>query len=547
MKTALMNGLRSLAAPLHLAPSTTTGRFHGSLFRKIAGATPDLLYVYDFEEHRVVYVNDRTMHMLGRTPEEILDMRDGSILALLHPGDAGDRRDPQLLYDELPEGKAREFEIRMRHADGTYRWMQGRGVVFSRTPEGRAKQTLGLVRDITDQKNISLAVKDSQELLAATIDALSAHIAMIDQRATIIAVNQAWRSFARANGFKFEHYGVGMNYIDVCTVARGQGADHARLAAQKIGSVLTGEKPSAYLEYECHGPYEERWFQMRVQPFRYRGELQAVIAHENVTELKRAEQALARHHDQLMQTVTEQSSELEQTSQALQQSAHMAALGTLSAGLGHDIGNLLLPLRNRLESLRSKEIAKEVQDDLDVMRESAKYLQQLSQGLRLLALDPTSTGAEPVTRLDDWWKGIEPFLKHAVPRHVKITHRIHETVTQVRMPRHLLTQAIFNLVHNAGKAMREKGDLVVIWAEPASKPRFVRVGVTDNGPGMTEEVRQHCLEPFFTTQPQGEQTGLGLTLVRVIVQRAGGSMEVHSELGKGTTMVLFLPSSAGHA
>ena len=234
MKTALMNGLRSLAAPLHLAPSTTTGRFHGSLFRKIAGATPDLLYVYDFEEHRVVYVNDRTMHMLGRTPEEILDMRDGSILALLHPGDAGDRRDPQLLYDELPEGKAREFEIRMRHADGTYRWMQGRGVVFSRTPEGRAKQTLGLVRDITDQKNISLAVKDSQELLAATIDALSAHIAMIDQRATIIAVNQAWRSFARANGFKFEHYGVGMNYIDVCTVARGQGADHARLAAQKI-------------------------------------------------------------------------------------------------------------------------------------------------------------------------------------------------------------------------------------------------------------------------------------------------------------------------
>jgi hypothetical protein len=71
----------------------------------------------------------------------------------------------------------------------------------------------------------------------------------------------------------------------------------------------------------------------------------------------------------------------------------------------------------------------------------------------------------------------------------------------------------------------------------------VRIGVSDNGPGMTEEVRSRCLEPFFTTKTRGISTGMGLTLVSGIVQRAGGRLEIESTPGQGTTVIITLPAA----
>jgi signal transduction histidine kinase len=245
------------------------------------------------------------------------------------------------------------------------------------------------------------------------------------------------------------------------------------------------------------------------------------------------------------QRVAERTRELEASYQQLRLTERMAALGTLSAGLGHDLGNLLLPIRARLDVLDSKSLSPDVQEELDGIRKCLDYLRRLASGLRLLSLDPADTLASTaVDDLRDWWVEAEPFFRNAVPDGVILTHRITQGLPRLSVPRHSLTQAVFNLIQNAGDALRPRGfGHISVWAEPGDSQQEVRVGVTDDGPGMTPDVRKRCLEPFFTTKTRGLSTGLGLALVHGIAEEARGSLDVSSEVGAGTTFTLTLPGT----
>jgi hypothetical protein len=114
----------------------------------------------------------------------------------------------------------------------------------------------------------------------------------------------------------------------------------------------------------------------------------------------------------------------------------------------------------------------------------------------------------------------------------------------VNVPPHRLTQAVLNLVVNAGEAISDAGS-VRIWARavnPGSLGQQVQLGVTDTGEGMTPEVRSRALDPFFTTKKRGIGTGLGLSLVHGVMVAAGGTVEIESAVGKGTTVTLTMPA-----
>ena len=267
-----------------------------------------------------------------------------------------------------------------------------------------------------------------------------------------------------------------------------------------------------------------------------------VMVHD-VSERKRAEAELLDHRERLEELVTQRTTELQESHERLRLSERMAALGTLSAGLGHDMGNLLLPLRLRIDSMITKGVSADTRDDLEAIRKCAEYLQRLANGLRLFALDPEkSDTAADRTSLQEWWPDVYSFFKNALPRRVVLEERFPPDLPPVRVARPNLTQAVFNLVQNAGDALksRESGR-VSVWAELGRDEQTIRIGVTDDGPGMTPEVRRRCFEPFFTTKTRAISTGLGLALVHGIVQKAGGSIEIESELDKGTTFVLTLP------
>jgi hypothetical protein len=135
-----------------------------------------------------------------------------------------------------------------------------------------------------------------------------------------------------------------------------------------------------------------------------------------------------------------------------------------------------------------------------------------------------------------------------VPKHVKVTVSLPTGLPEVGVSAHGLTQAVLNLVVNAGEAIpavpadrkRRQGH-VRVWAEATKSGTHVRFGVTDNGQGMSAEVQRNALEMFYTTKPRGLGTGLGLPLVARVVSRAGGSVQIDSTPGKGTTVAILLP------
>ncbi len=126
----------------------------------------------------------------------------------------------------------------------------------------------------------------------AILNALPAHIAMLDAQGTIVSVNEAWRQFGRANLSVDPGLGVGLNYLDVCDRARGPRSTEAHEVAAGIRAVLGGAAPSFSIEYPCHGPAEQRWFLLMVTPVTGPHPHGAVVMHLNITERRRAVQEL---------------------------------------------------------------------------------------------------------------------------------------------------------------------------------------------------------------------------------------------------------------
>lgn len=137
-------------------------------------------------------------------------------------------------------------------------------------------------------KSNSPAISSSQpdELVQAALDALSAHIALLDNDGRIVGVNAAWRRFADRNSFGNTDYGMGSNYLGICDTSRGRAAEEAGPVAIGIRRVIQGLDEEFTLEYPCHSPAEKRWFVLRVTRFDWYGQPRVVVAHQNVTDLK---------------------------------------------------------------------------------------------------------------------------------------------------------------------------------------------------------------------------------------------------------------------
>jgi signal transduction histidine kinase len=255
---------------------------------------------------------------------------------------------------------------------------------------------------------------------------------------------------------------------------------------------------------------------------------------------------LREHKEHLEGMVEERTEQLADSMRQLQAKERLAALGTLAAGLGHDISNLVMPIRMHLEVLEADCPSDQVREDVGAIRTALQYLTNLSAGLRLMALDPSREAAS--SRVDDlsgWWSQAQSVLRGVLPKHVRLEGDLPPGIG-VRASAHRLTQAVFNLVQNAGEALASTTDAVVrVTAEPIGPPgaaRMVRLRISDNGPGMTPNVVRRCFEPYFSTKGRTISTGMGLAMVRGVTEAAGGGLQVHSELGRGATFTMTLPA-----
>ena len=144
---------------------------------------------------------------------------------------------------------------------------------------------------IPDDRYTEEQLRESETFARSALDSLSAHIAILDESGVIIFVNKTWRDFAASND-AVGNVAEGANYLRVCDSAVGKQSEDAAAFAEGIRSVLSGRREEFALEYPCHSPTEQRWFVGRVTQFPADGSPRAVIAHENITERRQAENAL---------------------------------------------------------------------------------------------------------------------------------------------------------------------------------------------------------------------------------------------------------------
>jgi len=142
------------------------------------------------------------------------------------------------------------------------------------------------------------------EQLQTFIDALAGHVAILNEHATIVAVNVAWRQFADVNGLRIADYCVGVNYLDVCHAAKGEHSEETCFVATAIRRLLAEKKGTFHCEYPCHGPTEQRWFELRGSCFQEGRPFFVLLANENITGRRLALEALRereKHYRELIE------------------------------------------------------------------------------------------------------------------------------------------------------------------------------------------------------------------------------------------------------
>ena len=142
--------------------------------------------------------------------------------------------------------------------------------------------------DITERKRAEQAIKESKRFAAGTIEALSAHVCVLDESGAMIAFNNSWREFARANGVAPDDACEGADYFGIMGDCMGMDADHVSKFSQGLNSVLSGARPVFTLEYPGISMDQELWFEARVTSFPGEGPVRVVVVHQNITERKLA-------------------------------------------------------------------------------------------------------------------------------------------------------------------------------------------------------------------------------------------------------------------
>ena len=235
----------------------------------------------------------------------------------------------------------------------------------------------------------------------------------------------------------------------------------------------------------------------------------------------------------------------------LRQADRLTALGTLAAGLGHDMNNVLLPVRAHLNALERStaapaDVPASADEHVAEIRSGIEYLQGLADGLHSLANDPGhANGNGDGTDLNAWWARVQPLLRQAVPPLTVVASEIPPGLPRVDVAERALTQAVLNLFVNAGEAInaarRDAPGKVTLRAACTADAHAIEVSVADTGCGMSEETRARAFDMFFTTKTRQVGSGLGLALVQRVAREAGGSVAIDSVPGEGTVIRMALP------
>ncbi len=243
----------------------------------------------------------------------------------------------------------------------------------------------------------------------------------------------------------------------------------------------------------------------------------------------------------LRQVEFERLEQLKQTQMQLIQSAKLAAVGQLAAGVAHEINNPLTTISGFSELLLN-DLPPEssLHADLSMIRREAQRARDVVR--RLLDFARQSGPHREPADLNDLVSETVTLMRNAAAtKNVRVVEQYSPGLPWARMDVNQIKQVVLNLLNNAMQAMPKGGALTVATEASRGELPGVILHVADTGVGIAPENLERIFEPFFTTKPPGEGTGLGLALSYSIVQEHGGRIEVSSTVNEGTTFKVWLP------
>ncbi|WP_426128886.1 ATP-binding protein [Pseudomonas sp. DWP1b1] len=289
-----------------------------------------------------------------------------------------------------------------------------------------------------------------------------------------------------------------------------------------------------------------------------RGRRRQYEARDRLIDLSESELRLQRTLETLEQQVEERTAQLRHNEDALRQSQKMEAVGQLTGGIAHDFNNMLTGIIGSLELLRRR-VSRGKLDDLDSLIDLGVTSANRAAGLthRLLAFSRRQSLDSKPVEINQLVTSMGELLQRSINESIALDMRLTGQLWTAEADPNQLESALLNLVINARDAMPNGGSLTVettnrhldsvfTAAYGTLKPGdYVELSVSDTGCGIPESVMGRVFDPFFTTKPIGQGTGLGLSMIYGFARQSHGHVTIHSEVGKGTTVSLFLPRFIG--
>ena len=289
-----------------------------------------------------------------------------------------------------------------------------------------------------------------------------------------------------------------------------------------------------------------------------RGRRRQYEARDRLIDLSESELRLQRTLETLEQQVEERTAQLRHNEEALRQSQKMEAVGQLTGGIAHDFNNMLTGIIGSLELLRRR-VSRGKLDDLDSLIDLGVTSANRAAGLthRLLAFSRRQSLDSKPVEINQLVVSMGELLQRSINESIKLDMRLTGELWTAEADPNQLESALLNLVINARDAMPGGGQLLVETSNrhldnvftaaygTLTPGDYVELSVSDTGCGIPENVMGRVFDPFFTTKPIGQGTGLGLSMIYGFARQSRGHVTLHSEVGKGTTVSLFLPRFIG--
>ena len=480
-------------------------------FRALAQTVPNQVWTAT-ADGKLEWCNER-VHDYAGTDRAVMD--DAGTAWRVHPDDRG--RAAAQWVRAIAGGQAFEAELRLCRADGTSRWHIARAIPI-RGEDGRISRWVGTHTDIHEQKLAHAAeVRDRDRLWNLSRDLLL----ITDMAGRIIDVNP---SATRLLGWNSDEM-AGRPLTDFVH------PEDQAITVAEAARLARGETTTSFENRLLSRQGEYRLIAWTAVP-----------------------------GDDRVHAVGRDMTEQRATEDALRQSQKMEVVGQLTGGIAHDFNNLLQGITGNLDLMQRRVGAGKLADlDRFVLGAMGSAKRAAALTHRLLAFSRRQPLDPRPVRANDLVASMEDLLRRTLGEGVHLTMTLASQLWLTRCDPNQLESAILNLAINARDAMPEGGRLEIetcnahLDSADAAREREVRPGqyvcicVTDSGTGMSAETIAKAFEPFFTTKPIGQGTGLGLSMIYGFTRQSEGYARIESELGKGTTVKLYLPRELGQS